>query len=107
MGKTSATSLGAFPDRKYTHYVDVEGTIYEFYGMSFMESIYLAVAQHIEDDGDFGEYIYITLKEDKEYFRRVYSPAFLCAFDFLDRASLYNLLVSSAISPEDQDYIEE
>lgn len=88
------------------YYVDIHGYVYEFSGVSFAESIYSAVVAHADNDKDFCEYIYVTIKGDNDYVSKIYSPAYLCAFDIIDRATLYNLLINSVLVQDTQEEIE-
>jgi hypothetical protein len=84
-----------------TYFVNINGDIYETFGLSFADSVLSAVTEHENKDKDFSEFIYVTSKEDMFFSQTIYSPAFLCSFGFLSLESLYRLLVKSAISSDE------
>ena len=88
-----------------TYFIDINGDIYESFGRELPDALYHAIQSHEKLDKDFSEFIFVTCKEDSSFLFKIYSPAYLCAFNFISIDVLYKLVVRSAISDSDEEIV--
>ena len=81
--------------------IKINDDTYKFSGMTVMEGLGTAIDKHIDSDREFAEYI--TLIANGKSIRRFYAPGMLCGLGYLERSSLFELLVGNAMDEEDNE----